>query len=156
MKCSQQISERMSVRILITDADDKAAYKNTKKIASESEFSDKYYNNLAEFASLLDDKKSYVRVRAMILCCSQARWDTEGQLSFYLPRMLRLLHDEKPTVVRQSLNALKEVVVFRPELSDTIERELNRTDTPKYKDSMLELIRKDIAELSELIKENEK
>ena len=146
---------KMNTTSLITDPDDKTAYENTKKIASESGISDKYYNNLAEFAALLDHKKSYIRTRAMILCCSQARWDTDDRLSVYLPQMLKLLHDEKPTVVRQSLNALKEVVVFRPELSETIEYELVKTDVSAYKDSMLPLIKKDISELMELIKEKQ-
>lgn len=145
----------MNIISLITDADDKTAYENTKKIASESELSDRYYNDLSEFVSLLDDRKSYIRTRAMILCCSQSRWDTKGQLEKYLPRMLQLLHDEKPTVVRQSLNALKEVAVFRPELSEAIRLELDKIDTSRYKDSMSPLISRDIAELRELIKETE-
>ena len=66
-----------------------------------------------------------------------------------------ILHDEKPTVVRQSLNALKEVVVFRPELSKTIENELGKIDISGYKDSMIPLIKKDIAEVRELIEEND-
>ena len=143
----------MDIISLITDADDKTAYENTKKIAYESEFSDKYYSNIEDFVSLLDDRKSYVRTRAMILCCSQARWDTDGQLEKYLPKMLQLLHDEKPTVVRQSLNALKEVVAFRSKLSETIENELDRIDLSRYKDSMTPLIGKDIAELRELCKQ---
>lgn len=57
----------MNIISLIADPDDKTAYENTKKIASESEFSDKYYKNLAEFAALLDNKKSYIRTMAMIL-----------------------------------------------------------------------------------------
>ena len=142
----------MDIRSLITNPDNKTAYENTKKIAYESEFSDKYYNCLEEFAALLDYKKSYIRTRAMVLCCSQARWDTEGRLNVYLPQMLKLLHDEKPTVVRQSLNALKEVVVFRPELSAKIENEVDKIDISKYKSSMARLIKKDIAELKELSK----
>ena len=88
----------------------------------------------------------------MILCCSQARWDNEGVIAKYLPQMLRLVHDEKPTVVRQSLNALKEIVVFRPELAETIASEIERVNLSNYKESMIGLIRKDINELKKLIK----
>ena len=146
----------MNITSLITDADDKTAYENTKKIANESEFTDKYYNNLAEFAALLDNKKSYIRTRALILCCSQARWDNDGIMAKYLPQMLKLIHDEKPTVVRQSLNAFKEVVAFRPELNEIIEYELSKIDVSGYKHSMIPLIKKDIAELRELIDEKQK
>lgn len=87
----------------------------------------------------------------MILCCSQARWDNEGIIAKYLPQMLRLVHDEKPTVVRQSLNALKEIVVYRPELDDTIASEIEKINLSDYKESMIGLIRKDINELKELM-----
>lgn len=42
---------------------------------------------------------------------------TRNELNSVLD-LLQLIHDEKPTVVRQSLNALKEVVEFRPELCE--------------------------------------
>ena len=87
----------------------------------------------------------------MILCCSQARWDNEGIIAKYLPQMLRLVHDEKPTVVRQSLNALKEIVVYRPELDDTIASEIEKINLSDYKESLIGLIRKDINELKELM-----
>ena len=133
-----------------------AAYAAAKRIAAESESSDKFYKYIPEFAKLLGHKKSYVRIRALILCCSQARWDNDGIIAKYLPQMLKLIHDEKPTVVRQSLNALKEVVVFRPELNEIIECELSKIDVFGYKDSMIPLIKKDIAELRELIDEKQK
>ena len=141
---------------ILHDNKDEVAYAAAKRIAAESESSDKFYKYIPEFAKLLGHKKSYVRIRALILCCSQARWDNDGIIAKYLPQMLKLLYDEKPTVVRQSLNALKEVVVFRPELSETIEYELSKIDVSGYKDSMIPLIKKDIAELRELIDEKQK
>lgn len=136
---------------ILQDKDDDVAYTATKKIASESEFSDKYYKCIPEFVELLSHKKSYIRTRAMILCCSQARWDNEGVIARYLPQMLRLVHDEKPTVVRQSLNALKEIAVFRSELCETIASELEKINLSEYKESMIGLIQKDIDELKELM-----
>ena len=58
--------------------------------------------------------------------------------------MLLLLNDPKPTVVMQCLNALHEVALFRPELSDKIENALAEMDVSKYKDSMSPLILKDV------------
>lgn len=132
---------------ILTDKDDKTAYENIKRMAAESENSDKYYSCLSDFADLLNNEKSYVRTRAFIMCCKQARWDTERKLDELLPKMLLLLHDEKPTVVRQCLSALKELAQYRPELNGAIEAELNTMDLSKYKDSMAPLIEKDIAEL---------
>lgn len=139
---------------MLQDNNDETAYATTKRIAAESEFSDKYYKYVPEFVNLLNHKKSYIRIRALILCSSQARWDDECMIAKCLPQMLQLIHDEKPTVVRQSLNALKEVVVFKPELSEAIAAELERIDFSRYKDSMIGLIQKDVTELKTLMSKN--
>ena len=57
--------------------------------------------------------------------------------------MLKLLYDTKPTVVRQCLGALQEVVLYRPELSDKIKEKVKEIDVTKYRDSMSPLIKKE-------------
>lgn len=136
----------------ITQKDDSVAYAKTKEIVSASEFSRDYYPYLDDFALLLNNEKSYIRTRAFILCCSQARWD-DGKIKNILPSMVKLLNDPKPTVVRQCLNAIKEVVVYCPELCRNILESLEKIDLTKYKESMTPLIKKDIESLTELINE---
>lgn len=143
-----------SITAMLSDKNDKVAYEFAKQIAYESEISARYYDCLPEFASLLTHKSSYVRTRAFILCCCQSKWDTEGKLRAILPEMFALLHDPKPTVVRQCLNAVKEVIVYRPELCPEIRAEVETVDITKYKDSMSPLIRRDIASVMELLNEN--
>ena len=137
----------------LTDKDDQKAYARTREIAAASEFSPEYYSCLDSFASLLNDRKTYIRTRAFILCCSQARWDNEGKLKQLLPSLMALFHDTKPTVVRQCLAAAKEIVVFRPELGEAINAELEQMELSRYKDSMADLIRADMDELRGLIAE---
>lgn len=139
----------------LTDRNEEAAYALTRQIAAASETSSEYYPALEEFASLLGHEKTYVRTRAFILCCCQARWDTEGRLLGFLPELLTLLHDPKPTVVRQCLNALQKVVTYRPELRGAIARELETIDLSRYRDSMAPLIRKDIDVVKALLHEGE-
>lgn len=136
----------------LTQKDDKTAYAKMKEIVAESEISKKYYKYLDDFASLLIDEKSYIRTRAFILCCNQARWD-DGKLKNVLPLMLKLFNDPKPTVVRQCLEAIKEVVVYCPKLCPTILKSLKNIDLSRYKDSMAPLIKKDIDSLIKLINE---
>ena len=138
---------------MIQDKNDDAAYAEAKRIAAASEFSDEYCRYIPEFVEMLSHKKSYMRSRAMILICSQARWDESGAIAEYLPQILKLLHDEKPTVVRQSLNALKEIAVFRPELCKVIMEELEKINLSKYRESMAGLIQKDIDELQDVIRQ---
>lgn len=135
----------------LQDKDDKKAYAFSKKISAESADSNEYYSYFEDFVGLLDAKSSYVRTRGFTLCCTQARWDEEGKLAQALPNMFRLLHDEKPTVVRQCLGALHEVALYRPELCGAIEAELDRIDVSKYKDSMAPLIQKDMKKLLKVI-----
>lgn len=137
----------------LTDKDDKKAYARTKEIAAASASSPAYYSCLESFASLLGDQKSYIRTRAFLLCCAQARWDDEGRLKQLLPALLALFHDAKPAVVRQCLAAARELVLFRPELRSAIYAELAQIDLSRYRDSMADLIRADMAELRGLIEE---
>ncbi|HHV30368.1 hypothetical protein [Acetivibrio mesophilus] len=137
---------------LLQDRDDKKAFALTKEICAKSAASDEYYVYFDEFIGLLTSKSSYVRTRGFLLACSQARWDENGKLAGAMSSMLTLLNDEKPTVVRQCLGALREVVLYRPELCDTIKAEVERIDLSKYKDSMSPLIKKDMYELMKMMK----
>lgn len=111
------------------------AYSLQKEICAKSAVTDEYYPYFDDFVSLLDAKSSYVRTRGFLLCCTQARWDTYGKIQSALTDLLKLLHDEKPTVVRQCLGALHEVALFRPELCEAIKEEVERIDLSKYTES---------------------
>ena len=135
----------------LTDKNDKTAYEFAKQLGVESVGSDRYLAMIPMFAELLQDKSSYVRTRAFILICNQARWANNGQLAAVFDQMCLLLNDPKPTVVRQCLSALHEVVLFRPELSDKIKKALAEIDVSKYKDSISPLILKDMETLCKLL-----
>ena len=135
----------------LTDKNEKTACDFTGEILRESETSDRYYPLFDAFADLLNAKSSYVRTRAFALLCAQSKWDEEGKLSAAFPQMKPLLHDEKPTVVRQALKMLESVAEMRPEMRESIAAEANSIDLSRYKDSMAPLIAKDRAHLLERI-----
>lgn len=135
----------------LTDKDDKKAYEVSKEIIALSSESDEYYQYFETFYSLISQKSSFQRARGFILCCSLARHDSEGKLVRAFPDMLKLLTDDKPTVVRQCLSALHEVVLYRPELCGEIKEALKCIDLSKYKDSMAPLIEKDIRSLEDVL-----
>lgn len=84
------------------------------------------------------------------LICNQARWADAGQIEAVFDEMSTLLYDAKPTVVRQCLGALHEVVLYRPELTDRILQNVGKIEIGKYKDSMSPLTERDIKELTKL------
>lgn len=135
----------------LKDKDDKKAYEIAKTICAESADTDQYYKLFGNFIEMLNDNSSYVRTRGFCLACAQARWDNEGKISAAFDKMSELLHDRKPTVVRQCLRALHEVVLFRTELSDRICEAVKAIDPNIYKDSMAPLIRKDADELLKML-----
>lgn len=137
--------------VKLKDKDDKLAYEYSKRIGAESAESDKYLNMIPDFANLLDEKSSFVRTRGFILICNQARWAKNGQIADVFDKMSVLLYDSKPTVVRQCLNALHEVVLYRTEMSEMIIDAVDKIDVSKYKDSMSPLIQKDIDELMKVL-----
>ena len=106
---------------------------------------------IPQFADMLEDKSSYVRARGFILMCNQARWAKDGQIADVFDRMRVLLYDSKPTVVRQCLLALHEVVLYRSEMAEMIIDAVNHIDVSKYKESMSPLIKKDIDELMKVL-----
>ena len=131
----------------LRDKDDKTAYEFAKQIGIESAQSDKYLVMIPEFVKMLNDKSSYVRTRGFCLICNQARWADDGQIEAVFSEMSNLLYDDKPTVVRQCLAALHEVVLYRPEMTDKIRFAVSKIDFDKYKDSMAHLIEKDIVSM---------
>ena len=127
----------------LRDRDENAAYEFAKKIGIESADSDKYVEMIPAFSEMLADKNSYVRTRAFMLICNQARWADNGQIEEVFNQMKALLYDAKPTVVRQCLGALHEVILYRPEMIELIRDAVNNIDLSAYKDSMSPLIKKD-------------
>lgn len=135
----------------LRDKDDKAACEYAKQLGAESAASDRYLCMIPEFAEMLTDKNSYVRTRGFGLICNQARWADNGQIEAVFDQMRVLLFDDKPTVVRQCLGALHEVVLYRPEMSDRIRQAVDQIELGKYKDSMSPLIEKDMKELMKVL-----
>lgn len=128
----------------LRDKDEKTAYEFAKRIGIESAESDKYVDMIPAFSEMLDDKNSYVRTRAFMLICNQAKWADNGQIEVVFVQMKALLYDVKPTVVRQCLGALHEVILYRPEMIELIREAVNNIDLSIYKDSMSPLIKKDM------------
>ena len=139
------------VILKLRDKDNKAAYEYAKQLGVESAESDKYLDMIPQFAKLLTDENSYVRTRGFCLICTQARWADAGQIESVFDEMSALLYDVKPTVVRMCLGALHEVVLYRPEMANSIMHAVNKIDIKMYKDSMSGLIEKDMKELLKML-----
>lgn len=130
---------------------DTEAHQLLLQLEKQSAESNTLYEYFDDFIKLLKNKSSFVRTRGFRLACAQAQWDAENKIEKNLEVMLLILDDEKPTAVRQCLTSLHTVVLYKPELFETIIAKLDAMDLSKYKDSMSPLIKKDMEELRKMM-----
>ena len=136
----------------LTGSDNRQAYAALQDLEAISRKSDQLLVKMPVFAEMVTSKRSFVRVRGFRLLCQQAKWDQEGELDCLLPVALAILADSKPTVLRQALAALHEVVKAKPQLRQLIVQQTAVIDCSKFnQETMAPLIEKDIAELQQLI-----
>lgn len=87
---------------------------------------------------------AFVRIRAAMIMVALVKWTSPDNV---LPYVLKLLHDEKPSAVRQCLELLSPFLKADPRCSDTVMSEVKNMDLSAYMDSMRPLITKNIAEI---------
>ena len=130
---------------------DTEAYQLLLQLEKQSAESYTLYEYFDDFINLLKNKSPFVKTRGFRLACVQAQWDVENKIEKNLEVILLILDDEKPTAVRQCLTSLHTVILYKPELGETIIAKLDAMDLSKYKDSMSPLIKKDMEELRKIM-----
>lgn len=124
--------------------DNNSAYKTLLELETTATESNELYNYFNEFLKMLSNSKTFVRVRGFRLICCLARWDNENKINQNIDEILKELEDEKGTSVRQCLEKLNLILMYKIELTDVIENKVRNLDLSKYKESMQSLIKKDV------------
>lgn len=133
--------------INLQNSNDKVAYQALLAIEAASAETNEFYSYLDDFEALLASDKNYVKIRGFRLLCKQAQWDTENKLDSKMSHMLTIFDSEKPIVVRQCLEALHDLLLYKTNLSEQVELKLKSIDITKFNDAMRPLIEKDIANI---------
>lgn len=129
---------------LLYDKDNKIAYEVLTELENDVTESNELYNYFDELLNMLNNEKTFVRVRAFRLICLLSKWDNENKIENNIDFILNELDDETSTSVRQCLAKLNLILIYKSELSEKIKTKLNQLDLSKYKESMQSLIKKDI------------
>ena len=124
--------------------DNKSAYKTLLELETITTESNELYNYFNEFLKMLNNEKTFIRVRGFRIICSLAKWDNENKINKNIDTILKELEDEKGTSVRQCLEKLNLILMHKIELTDIIENKVRNLELSKYKESMQFLIKKDI------------
>lgn len=146
-----QIEEKIET---LYDKDIKEAYQNLKDLEKLSEEQNVLYSYFDEFLQMIDSTKYVIRVRGFRLLCKQAKWDINNKINQEIDKILVVLDEEKPTALRQYLQAIKDIILYKKELQEKIKENLLAINYLKYKDSMQSLIFKDISEVLNIIEKN--
>jgi hypothetical protein len=132
----------------LEDIDDISAYDTFKLFMEESDKNENIYKHINYLFELLGNKRSYVKVRAALLICRNAKWDKDNYINIKnIDLLLNLLYDEKPTVVRQVLKGLNDLIIYKKKLIPIIKIKVLMIEYNSYKDTMSNLIKKDIDNL---------
>lgn len=122
--------------------DNNSAYKTLLELETITTESNDLYNYFDEFLKMLNNDKTFIRVRGFRLICCLAKWDNENKINNNIDVILKELEDEKGTSVRQCLEKLNLILMYKIELTDIIENKIRNLDLSKYKESMQSLIKK--------------
>ena len=118
--------------------DNNSAYKTLLELETITTESNDLYNYFDEFLKMLNNDKTFIRV------CCLAKWDNENKINNNIDVILKELEDEKGTSVRQCLEKLNLILMYKIELTDVIDNKVRNLDLSNYKESMQSLIKKDI------------
>ena len=129
---------------MLYDKDDKVAYKKLLELESEVVESNELYNYFDDLILMLNNERTFVRVRAFRLICALAKWDNENKIENNFDLILKELDDNTSTSVRQCLDKLNLILIYKPNLSAKVENKLKQLDLTKHKENMQSLIKKDI------------
>ncbi len=113
--------------------------------------SDELYKYYEDVKNMLFSDQSYIKMRGFRIICKLSKWDKNNEINNDIDILLKVLDDEKPTIVRQCLSAISILLLYKKELSKSVEEKLRNIDCSKYKDSMACLIKKDIDNILKII-----
>lgn len=143
-----RIVERLSLK------DDNARYQAFLLLQNRSIFFDDVYPHWDIFRSKLKSDNSYQRSIGLMLIAENARWDTERRMENTIDEYLELLNDEKPITIRQCIQSLEKIVVYKPELNNKIAAALISFDFMSAKETMRKSILLDILDILLIIRKN--
>lgn len=138
----------------LQDKDVAKAYENLKQLEEIATQGNQLYPYFDEFLTMLESEKYVIRVRGFRLLCKQARWDVDHKINNSIQLILDKLEDEKPTAVRQYLQAMQEIVTYKKELHEKIKQKLLQINILSYKETMQGLIEKDIEQIMKQIEKD--
>lgn len=145
-----QLVDRLSLK------ENDVRYQALLLLKERSRQNDDVYPYWDVFEKKLRDKNSFQRSIGALLLAENVRWDNGKKTEAAIDSYLTLLYDEKPITIRQSIQALIDILPYRPDLHEKIANALMTVDLMKIKETMRKLVLGDIIEILLLIRDKER
>jgi len=130
----------------LASQEDKIRYPAFLLLRARSAIANDLYPYWDILAEKLVSNNSYQRSLGAMLLAANARWDDAGCMRTVLPALFTLLNDEKPITVRQTIQALPQVLTAQPALASEIAAALMQMDLVSIKETMRKLVLIDVME----------
>ncbi|MGE5578979.1 MAG: hypothetical protein ACM3WU_02945 [Bacillota bacterium] len=134
--------------------DDNVRYKALLLLQCRSTYASDVYPFWDVFRAKLKSNNSYQRSIGLMLMADNAKWDSAGKMEASLDDYLGLLGDEKPITVRQCIQGLSSIALYRPELGPKIADGLVAFDIAGQRETMRKSILLDIVNTLIVIRTN--
>ncbi len=145
-EASQKLSEGDVAQLVgwLTLKDDNARYNALLLLQCRSSFAGDVYTFWDVFRAKLKSDNSYQRSIGLMLIADNAKWDSVGKMEATLEDYLALLKDEKPVTVRQCIQGLSRIALYKPDLGAKIADRLVAFDIAGQRETMRKSILLDI------------
>lgn len=139
---------------LLSEKNDKIRYQAFLLLQYRSQFFHDVYPFWETFRLKLKDSNSYQRSIGIMLLAENARWDTANKTESALDDCMKLLQDEKPITIRQSIQALGNIAEAKPPLNNRIADMLMSINLTEIKETMRKSVLLDILNVLIAIRTN--
>lgn len=130
----------------LASQEDKIRYPAFLLLRARSAIANDLYPYWDILAEKLVSNNSYQRSLGAMLLAANACWDDAGRMRAVLPALFTLLNDEKPITIRQTIQALPQVLTAQPALAGEIAAALMQMDLVLIKETMRKLVLMDVME----------
>lgn len=132
--------------------DDNIRYQSFLLLQNRSTFCDDVYPFWDTFCDKLKSDNSYQRSIGAMLLAENVRWDQQDRINDTIFEFIKLLKDDKPITIRQCIQSLGNVALFKPGLNSIIADCLISFDIMAIKETMRKSILLDIINVLLIIK----
>jgi hypothetical protein len=157
----QEASKAMDISDLpqlvewLSEKDDKIRYQALQLLQYRSRYLNDVYPFWDTFRLKLKSDNSYQRSIGLMLMAENTQWDLDNRMDDALDEYLALLYDEKPITIRQCIQALGKIVLYKQNLNKIIAARLMSVNLNDIKETMRKSILLDILNVLAIIRRNQ-